>query len=352
MEVCEEVDQSTPAAVDDRALELLDLPNECLLVMFERLDDMDLIAPAATCTRFNELIKRIVRLKYKRRPFILKNHNDSITPILRWLRQFGPLLPSLQTHIGNALVFDAIGKYCTNLIELDIISWCDESKKSGLQPIVPQLKRLSTYIWNHGQSPWTDAHQLEMMEIVFFRNLWFPIDDNVPRLTTLHLEHADFGDVRVNGFLAKNPQLQHLRLDRCSISMDAFQLLPVFLPQLQTLTVYECNDSITIGNVVDLVETARSLRTIQIVQLNHTFETADINYCNALSKLIDERDGLDVSIDVWKCDLRVSSELFVGFLANFCTIDVFCPYSMEIMGKIVSSPLNFVEGAKSLPFSN
>ncbi|XP_063701387.1 uncharacterized protein LOC134831562 [Culicoides brevitarsis] len=143
-------------------LTLLELPDDCLLHIFDFFDIYELLDIRQICQRFNELADRC-RHKYENLDFKCYNEDEHIS-ILKFL---GPSLKVLNLHQYENLL-DKVLEFCPNIEKL-MIEYCQLTNWEIMRDIVKNVKYLSLinceFTDNLGKC-FGNASKLESLEIL------------------------------------------------------------------------------------------------------------------------------------------------------------------------------------------
>lgn len=230
------------------------LPDDCLSTIFEQLVALDLCVAANVCIRFNDVATQLFKTRYQQEYFDVRviifgpqMRNVKLSQIDDYLKTFGSMIEKARVNDTTRLlhandVLQMVAKHCAKLTELHIDSFeFDPNVLCGMQSAINKLKLLEIHYNSIPDELFDSSCQIERLKLCLYgdEDCAGPLIQ-LPKLKELNLRNFRLNGDCVARIWAGHNQLCHLKFNVCDISNDAWNLIPIYLPNIHELTLENC----------------------------------------------------------------------------------------------------------------
>lgn len=283
------------------ATTILDVNDDCLREIFEKLNDSDLITVANVCSNFRWNAQHVFSLRYAQKYFCFcideaefltqRPHPTQLHLLYSTLRNFGPLINSLQIELNFGYPDSGISQKIMKLIVQHCSETLNEMRLLAitfnanvipvLRPLLKRLKSLDFFCCHfdtesNASKIFFLCSQLKTLSITNITNtsrlsLNLPIRFANPTLKSFKIEHCGkFTNKTIKKFLKKNPQLEKLEMEWCrGIPSRIFKSVVQYTPRIEKLTLANNDDD---GAFVESANHLKELTALKWLEIDCHYE--------------------------------------------------------------------------------
>lgn len=245
------------------------LNDDCIYEVFKSFHLLDLCAVANVCTRFHDVATQIIRARYAKRMFDLRQlrHNGHITldQMDDCLRLFGSVIRSIEVtfELHEDVILGMIAAHCTNLEELEFNgSNISTATITALRPVISQVKSLNLRCLDDRiKQLFSSTSQLRSLYVRDSFGLSTLPNVKLPKLTELTLIGLKLQQTSFKNLIAHNRHITKLEISDGPIDDNLLHCIPQYLQKLEHLILnYDCPMDNSISKWDDL----KCLRTLEL----------------------------------------------------------------------------------------
>lgn len=323
---------SEPDEADPEAMHILQLNDDCLMLIFDQLDIMDLISLAKTCDRFSTIVDGIFK-RYKSFDFDHAMRDKTFLTMLDAKTVFtevGSFMRSLSISQKRFLrpglrILKSIPRFCSNLTELEIRDFTLNSITLNiLETVFKQLEGLSLISCGIGDSiepNLSKARSLQRLDLSMNSEITGNCLKGIKNLKYLNLDSCqNIQGKPFSTFAAKNRTLEYLNINCCNrLTVDAIKSIVNNMTELSHLVCNNCYENVDSANMALL---AKLPKLAKIQFKFNSYSPIDQILQNLVEsnqlKHLDLSDGIFTAVDYnLLCGLTELTELKLNYKLDF-----------------------------------
>ncbi|XP_053685269.1 uncharacterized protein LOC128734897 [Sabethes cyaneus] len=314
------------------SMNILQMNDDCLMLIFGQLDLMDLISLEKTCDRFGSIVNDIYK-RYKKFDFDDELQNKAYLTMLdakTVLTEVGSFMRSLSISQNRFLqpglrVLKLIPRFCLNLTELEIRDFTlNPITIQSLESVFKNLEALSLVccgISDNIETSLSRAKNLHRLDLSLNSEIIGNCLKGIGNLKYLNLDSCqNIQGKPFAAFAAKNKTLEYLNINCCSrLTVDAIKSIVNNMTELSHLVCNNCYDN------VDPASMALLAKLPKLTKIQFKFNSyspidqilKDLVESDKLEHL-DLSDGIFTTVDYnLLCGLTRLTELKLNYKLDF-----------------------------------